>query len=142
MSDIFLTLKEIRGKDFNEAFDMIKEIFRCLFETHSYLLNSDKINEKQKLKIAKDVTKEFMVSSMHDIEYTQIKEELILEFKNGDHDTRWRDHYYKGATTERILESNYFKELLKQKLKECSSIRTEMIEEFLADREFISALTD
>ena len=48
---IFLTLKAIRGEDFEEAFNRIKEVFRSLFETHDYLLESNKISEEQKVRI-------------------------------------------------------------------------------------------
>ena len=47
---IFLTLKEIRGRNFEEAFDLIKEEIANLFSTHSDLLKSTHITEEQRNK--------------------------------------------------------------------------------------------
>ena len=45
---IFLTLKEIRGRNFEEAFARFKPQIRCLFEVHNYLLKSQKVTNTQK----------------------------------------------------------------------------------------------
>ncbi len=67
---IFLSLKTIRGENFEEAFYRIKEVFRTLFETHDYLLESEKVSEEQKVRI-----KEFI-----DLSATQSKYETSLLF--------------------------------------------------------------
>ena len=38
---IFLTLKEVRGKNFKEAFARMQEVMKEVFQNHRYLLNSD-----------------------------------------------------------------------------------------------------
>ncbi len=45
---IFLTLKEVRGKNFEEAYARLKGMIATLFDQHQYLLASDKMEENNK----------------------------------------------------------------------------------------------
>ncbi len=54
---IFLTLKEVRGKNFEEAYALIKNLVRNVFEEHKYLQLSDKLSEEQKALIKKYLNK-------------------------------------------------------------------------------------
>ncbi len=45
---IFLTLKEVRGKNFEEAYARLKGMIATLFDQHQYLLASDKMEEHNK----------------------------------------------------------------------------------------------
>ena len=45
---IFVTLKDAKGKSFEDAFEEVKEALTKLFETHRFLLESDKVSATQK----------------------------------------------------------------------------------------------
>ena len=48
---IFISFKEIKGKNFDESYELIKEKIGALYEKHLYLLDSDRIYDHQKRRI-------------------------------------------------------------------------------------------
>ena len=54
---LFLTLKRVKGSNFEEAFAEIKEEITKLFETHGFLLKSNKVSETQKAQFMRYIEK-------------------------------------------------------------------------------------
>ncbi len=50
---IFLTLKEVRGKNFEEAYALLQNVIKKLYNTHYYLLDAKQIKEHQKVDFKK-----------------------------------------------------------------------------------------
>ncbi len=50
---IFLTLKEVRGKNFEEAYALLQNVIKKLYNTHYYLLEAKQIKEHQKVDFKK-----------------------------------------------------------------------------------------
>ena len=116
---IFLTLKEIRGKNFEEAFPIIKNVIRNLFESHRYLLKSEKIEENQKSLITKFLNKTsefedykealFILSKYLFLHYNQ-KVIILLD----EYDTPLHDAFVSGYYEEmRSLISTMFNKTFK-----------------------------
>ena len=65
---IFVTLKDAKGKNFEDAFEEVKEALTKLFEAHRFLLESDKVSTTQKntfnLYIKREATKAQYASSL------------------------------------------------------------------------------
>ena len=57
-SAIYISLKAIRGKNFDEAYGMIKEKISKLYTKHRYLIQSDKIYDDQKRRMQQYIDEE------------------------------------------------------------------------------------
>ena len=100
---IFLTLKEAKGKDFEEMYGVIKNSIRDLYETHHYLLLSDVVFSNQKNLFEKflneEATKENYKASLHFLsqllyQHTGKKVYILLdEYDTPIHDAYVHDYY-------------------------------------------------
>jgi len=53
---IFVTFKEVKAENFEEALSLIRQIIRKLYQEHEYLIHSDKLNDYDKQFINKYLT--------------------------------------------------------------------------------------
>ncbi len=98
---IFLTLKEVRGKNFEEAYARLKRMIATLFDQHQYLLASDKMEENNKEIFRKilweKATQAYYESSLQFLshmlfQYTGKKVMLLLD----EYDTPLHDAHVHG----------------------------------------------
>ncbi|MBS0185951.1 MAG: AAA family ATPase [Proteobacteria bacterium] len=61
---IFVSFKEIKGNEFEMTQMKIKELIYGLYETHKYLLQSDKLDDIQKTLFKKFITKSFDLAEL------------------------------------------------------------------------------
>jgi len=116
---IFLTLKEIRGKDFEEAFERVTEVLRPLFEEHRYLLDGPNISEEEiilykrflsKIAIKSEYESSLKFLSKLLFQYTGKKTIILLD----EYDTPLHDAYVNNYYEEmRSLISTMFNKAFK-----------------------------
>ncbi len=116
---IFLTLKEVRGKNFEETYARLKGMIATLFDQHQYLLVSDKMEEHNKeifrKILAKSACQEEYESSLRFLshmlfQHTGKKVMLLLD----EYDTPLHDAHVHGYYEEmRTLLPRYLTKLLK-----------------------------
>ena len=85
---IFLTLKEAKGRKYQEIFGIIKDTIRDLYQKHRYLLTADKLAPDQKRKfqsiLDEKATKKDYKSSLYHLsqylyQYTGKKVYILLD---------------------------------------------------------------
>ncbi|MBS0185343.1 MAG: AAA family ATPase [Proteobacteria bacterium] len=116
---IFVSFKEIKGESLEIIEMKIKELIYDLFETHKYLLLSDKLSESQKILFKKFITKSFDLAELEKSLF-YLSKMLSTHFDQkvfiliDEYDTPLNDWYALQLAQETVSESEdiYFKKIL------------------------------
>ncbi len=100
---IFLTLKEVRGKNFEETYGSFKEIIRDLYLQHLYLLDSKKVSKYKKDTIDLFITKQASLAEyktsiqfLTSLLYNHFEQKIIIlldEYDTPLHDAHVHGYY-------------------------------------------------
>ncbi|HQS84081.1 MAG: hypothetical protein B7Y25_03640 [Alphaproteobacteria bacterium 16-39-46] len=117
---IFVSFKEIKG-DVYETIEMkVKELIYGLYETHKYLLQSDKLDDIQKTLFKKFITKSFNLAELEKslfhlskMLYTHFDQKVFILID--EYDTPLNDWYALQLARETISETEdtYFQDVLR-----------------------------